>query len=300
MNQSIVFLYILIGLSLLLCLRYLGEKYVMPKQKYEGFQQQDDFIVKTNDDIYDIFYADVYDTLHKPNNRCNLEVKNIIRMTQPSKNYSYFLDIGSGTGSLVNELNTYGYRAFGIDKSNDMIDYSQKKYSEIQVDKSDAMETMLFENGTFTHIICNYFTIYQFKDKMMLFRNCYHWITPGGYLILHLVDPNRFDCIIPAGKPLNIDSPQKYTYQRILDTYIEFDDFKYKSKFDIEKLTILETFTDNAKGKIRQNEQHLYMESKEMILGIVNIVGFILHGQMNYESINGDPYQYLVVLERPM
>jgi SAM-dependent methyltransferase len=300
MKQSLILLYILIGLSLFLCLRYLGEKYVMPKNNYEGFQQNGDFVLKNNHDIYDIFYVGVYDILHKPTNRCNLEINNIILMTQPSKTYSYFLDIGSGTGSLVNQLNNYGYRAFGIDKSKHMVNYSQKKYLEIQVDQSDAMETMLFEKGTFTHVICNYFTIYQFKDKMMLFRNCYHWITPGGYLILHLVDPNRFDSIIPAGKPLNVDSPQKYTDQRILDTYIEFDDFKYKSKLDVTNMSILETFTDNAKGKVRQNEQQLYMESKEIIIGIANMIGFILHGQMNYESINGDPYQYLIILERPM
>lgn len=300
MKQHHIFLYILIGLSLILCLRYLGENYISPKPISEGFIQNGNFVVKTNDDIYDIFYAEKYDILHKPDIRCNLEVNNIIRMTQPSREYSCFLDIGSGTGSLVNQLTNSGYRAYGIDKSVDMIDYSQKKYPDIQVEKGDALETLLFETGTFTHVICNYFTIYQFKDKLQFFRNCYQWITPGGYLILHLVDPNRFDTIIPAGKPLNIDSPQKYTNHRILETYIEFDTFKYTSKIDPSKFNILETFTENYTGQVRQNDIQLYIEPKEMILGITNIVGFILHGQMNYETINGDSYQYLVVLERPM
>jgi hypothetical protein len=76
--------------------------------------------------------------------------------------------------------------------------------------------------------------------------------------------------------------------------------FHYKYKYDPTNSKILETFTENITGQVRQNEQHLFMDSKEMILGIVNIVGFILHGQMNYETINGDPYQYLVILERPM
>jgi SAM-dependent methyltransferase len=300
MKQHHIFLYILMGLSLILCLRYLGEKYLSPTPTSEGFLQKGNFVVKTNNDIYDIFYSNHYDILHKPEIRSNLEVHNIIRMTQPSKEHSCFLDIGSGTGSLLNELTSYGYRAYGIDKSVDMIDYSQKKYPEIQVESGDALETLLFEKGTFTHIICNYFTIYQMKDKIQFFRNCYQWISPGGYLILHLVDPSRFDTIIPAGKPLNIDSPQKYTQHRILETYIEFDDFKYKSKFDPSEFSILETFTENITGQVRQNELQLHMETKEMILGISNIVGFILHGQMNYETISGDPYQYLVILERPM
>jgi hypothetical protein len=42
------------------------------------------------------------------------------------------------------------------------------------------------------------------------------------------------------------------------------------------------------------------METKEIILGVANRIGFILHGQINYETINGDPYQYLVILERPI
>jgi hypothetical protein len=81
---------------------------------------------------------------------------------------------------------------------------------------------------------------------------------------------------------------------------IEFDDFNYKSKFDPVKLNIIETFTSSKTNQVRQNEQQLFMESKEVILGIANIVGFILHGQMNYETISGDPYQYLVILERSM
>ena len=300
MKQHRVFLYILIGLSLLLCLRYLGEKYVNHKPTSEGFQQNGNFVVKTNDDIYDVFYAEQYDILHKPENRCNLEINHIIRMTQPSKEYSCFLDLGSGTGSLVNALTKHGYRAYGIDKSPIMVELSQTKHSEIEVEEGNVLEPMLFERGTFTHIICNYFTIYQFQNKIQLFRNCYQWITPGGYLILHLVDPNRFDTIIPAGKPLGIDSPQKYTDHRILETYVEFDTYKFESKYDTKHSTIIETFTENITGQIRQNEQLLHMESKETILGIANIVGFILQGQMNYETISGDPYQYLIVLERPM
>jgi SAM-dependent methyltransferase len=299
MKQHSIFLFILLGLSLILCLRYLAKNYINSKPKIEGFQDTN-FVVKTDANIYDIFYVDRYDILHKPETRSNLEINNIIQMTQPSKEYSCFLDVGSGTGSIVNELSNYGYRAFGIDKSTDMVDYSQKKYQNIEVEKGDVLETMLFEKGTFTHIICNYFTIYQIKDKHLFFRNCFQWITPGGYLILHIVDSQRFDTIIPAGKPLNIDSPQKYTNRRLLETLIEFDVFNYKSKFDPVKLNIIETFTSSKTNQVRQNEQQLFMESKEVILGIANIVGFILHGQMNYETISGDPYQYLVILERSM
>jgi len=300
MKQHFIFLYILISLSLLLCLRYLGENYVTIKPNVEGFTQNEDFILKTNENMYDAFYVNVYDTLHKPKNRTNLEIKNIITMTQPSIQHSKFLDIGSGTGCLVNELNEYGFNAYGIDNSVDMINYSQNKYKKIQVEFADALDTMLFEKGSFTHVICNYFTIYQFKDKHLLFSNCYHWITPGGKLLLHLVDKNRFDTVIPCGKPLNIESPQKYTSERVLETYIEFETFNYKSVFNPKNDILLETFIDSNRGKIRQNEQELYMETKEDIIFKCKRVGFTLYGQVNYDNINRDINQYLVILERPM
>ena len=52
MKQHHIFLYILIGLSLILCLRYLGENYLSPKPFSEGFLQKENFVVKTNDEIY--------------------------------------------------------------------------------------------------------------------------------------------------------------------------------------------------------------------------------------------------------
>lgn len=300
MKQHHVFLYILIALSLVLCLRYLGKKYINKIDTSEGFSQSADFVLKQNDDIYDAVYVEMYDELHQPEKRCNLEVNQIIQMTQPSIEYSCFLDLGSGTGSMVRELTRKGYRAFGIDKSSDMVSYSRKKDENIQIEQGDIIDPMIFESGTFTHIICNYFTIYSFKDKMPILKNCYQWITPGGYMILHLVDPNRFDTIVPVGKPLNIDSPQKYTNHRILETYVDLDKYHFKSVFDPKKYKIMETFTDNNSGKIRQNEQQLYMESKETILGMCNMVGFILQGQLNYQNITGNSFQYLIVLERPM
>ena len=42
------------------------------------------------------------------------------------------------------------------------------------------------------------------------------------------------------------------------------------------------------------------METKEEILYKCKNIGFVLYGQMNYERINGDQYQYMIILEKPM
>ena len=59
---------------------------------------------------------------------------------------------------------------------------------------------------------------------------------PGGYLILHLVDREKFDPIVPGGRPPLLKNPQKYASSRISDTVIDFVDFKYRGKYDFSQL----------------------------------------------------------------
>jgi hypothetical protein len=61
-----------------------------------------------------------------------------------------------------------------------------------------------------------------------------------------------------------------------------------------------ETFTDKETNNVRQNENTLYMESIEDIVGIANNVGYIVHAQINLETCGGDSNQYLYVFERLM
>ena len=269
------YLNVLIVISIIMVIRYFGGIFFPNERdsKYEGFEQSSPFILKQNEEIFqDSFYSEIYDDIHMSSSVAKTDITQIIKMTQPSKIYSCFLDIGSGTGKLLNELQLNDYRAYGVEISQVMVDLSLKKYPNIQTKCLDVKEPMTFEPGFFTHIICNNFTIYQFENKMVLFKNVFHWLTPGGYLFLHLVDPHKFDTIIPSGKPSIIDTPQKYTKNRITETFLDFKTFKYHSKYDFSSQSInnhvvlIETFTDEKNQHTRQYEQTLYMESKETIL----------------------------------
>ena len=59
-----------------------------------------------------------------------------------------------------------------------------------------------------------YFTMYYVKNKIQLIKNCYNWLRPGGYFIVHLVNREMFDPIINAGDPLTMVSAQKYAKKR--------------------------------------------------------------------------------------
>ena len=290
--------------------------------KYEGFEQSQPYVVMRDEQIYDEFYVAIHDVIHKPDRRADFEIGEIIRSTQPSPEYSIFLDVGSGTGYLTNELHRRGFTVYGLDKSQVMIDHAQTAYPNLNLTCGDAMMPMMFDRGSFSHVICSYMTIYQFADKREFFRNCYFWLKMGGYLILHLVDREKFDLVMPAGQSHLLTSPQQYADRRITDTDIDFVDFRYHSsykfttdkfttdKFTTDKFTtdkpdsadtvvLHEKMTDTATGKVRENEQMLYMDTMNGIVNLAKYCGFILHGQANMEKV-GDKYQSMFIFERPM
>jgi hypothetical protein len=125
---------------------------------------------------------------------------------------------------------------------------------------------------------------------------------PGGYLILHLVEPSKFDATVSAGKSL-LSNPQNYSKSRITDTYIDFIDFNYRAKYDFKNdntVIVKETFTDAVTNNIRQNELTMHMEPIENILKISKTNGFIVHGKSSMKSMNGDENQFLYILERTL
>ena len=192
--------------------------------KYEGFEQNDKFLFKSGQDIYDDFYADIYDYLVFNNIKDEYEVGEIMNKTSASSQ-SKILDIGCGTGHHVAELSGRSIDVIGIDISQSMIKKAKANYPDYQFQVKDATKSQNFEPDTFTHILCMYFTIYYIQDKAVFFENCYNWLMPGGYLIVHLVDRKNFDPILPPGNPLLYVSPQKYAKDRITTTKVKFTDF---------------------------------------------------------------------------
>jgi SAM-dependent methyltransferase len=306
-NPNKIWIKIMIVFSILILLFILYKK-LKKSAIHEGFSQKERFVLKRDSDAYDEFYVKIYDTLNVPGPRTDYEMKTIIDMTQASPK-STFLEVGSGTGHLVNKLQKAGYQAYGIDKSKAMVEQSKEQFPHIHSKCGDVAEPMAFDKNTFSHILCMNKNIYQFQDKVAFFRNCFHWLLPGGYLIIHLVDRDNFDPIVSAGKPkiFSASSPQQYSDKRINNTIIDFGDFKYKAEYDFKNknrdITVFkETFTDKLSSNVRQNEQTLYMEDISDIIKSVQFSGFILQGKTDMENVpvTRDKHQYLYIFERPM
>jgi len=269
------------------------------KNKREGFEQSDQFLIKTNEEIYDDFYTDVYDYLVFNNIKTKYEVGEIINKSSPTEE-SVILDIGCGTGHHVAQLAENNLNILGIDISPSMIKKAKDNYPDYDFKVADALYNGSFQPHTFTHILCLYFTIYYMKDKMRFFNNCMDWLMPGGYLIIHLVNREQFDPILPPGNPLLLVSPQKYAKKRITTTKVKFNDFSYNADFQLNGNTakFVEKFKDDATGKTRKKEHTLYMESQKDILVMAQEAGFILEGQIDLVKAQYE-YQYLYILVKP-
>ncbi len=281
----------------------------------EGFEQRTtNFKLKKGPTVYDDFYANVYDELVFNKIKNDYEVGQLIQTTAPT-DISSILDIGCGTGHHVSSLAEHGYKVVGIDISPSMVKKAQENYPNLDFREIDALTTMAFPANSFTHITCLYFTIYYIQNKRLFFENCMHWLMPGGYLILHLVNREKFDPILPAGDPFHIVSPQNYADKRITTTNVKFDKFDYKANFELipsadetgdANAIFHETFkptssknSNSKKGVIQKNEHLFYMPEQAKVLAEAKEAGFIITAQIDMLKCQY-ANQYLYVLQKPM
>jgi SAM-dependent methyltransferase len=270
------------------------------KPVQEGMTTSDKFLFKQGTAVYDDFYAGIYDYLVFSGLKNDFEVGQIINSSAPTE-ASIIADIGCGTGHQTAVLSAKGLKVIGVDISPSMINKAKENYPDLNFKVGNALDNGLFKMNSLTHIVCLYFTIYYFKDKRHFFDNCMEWLMPGGTLIVHIVDRESFDPILPPGNPLYIVSPQKYAKERITKTKIMFNDFEYAANFNLDKGSDVATFEEKFKfndGKVRKQQQTLYMEDASVIVNSAQECGFILQGKIDmikcaYEN------QYLYIFTKP-
>ena len=269
--------------------------------KREGFQQQQEFLFKKGQDIYDDFYANVYDYLVFNEVKNDYEVGVILNKNVPNTK-SVVLDVGCGTGHHVAKISqNNNLEVIGIDISPSMIKKAKENYPNLNFKQANVLNRDVFHNNMFTHILALYFTIYYIEDKATFFNNCMEWLMPGGYLVMHLVDRYKFDPILPPGNPLFIVSPQKYAKERITKTKVNFNEFIYNADFKLSESSDIAIFDEKFKfndGKVRKQEHVLYMNDLGDIINMAQDAGFIIHAKIDLMKVAYE-YQYLYVFVKP-
>ena len=274
-----------------------------PTTSQEGYEQNDRFLFKESTEIYDDFYSEIYDHLVFNNIKDDYEVGQIKNKTTPSSK-SVILDVGCGTGHHVDKMarSVNGpLDIVGIDISPSMISKAKLNYPSYNFIIGNALDYDQFQPNSFTHILCLYFTLYYFENKQKFFNNCMEWLMPGGTLIVHVVNREKFDPILPPGNPLYIVSPQKYAKKRITSTKITFNEFVYSSDFELDSPNNAATFHEKFKfndGKVRKQEHKLFMEPETDIIAMAQNAGFLIHGKIDLLECAYE-YQYLYILVKP-
>ena len=285
-------------LIIIVLVLYMAHSNLFCSKRRENFNNIGDITVKRGDDIYDDFYVSAYDDLLYDDFRTSWEIGYAINYMNGDNNY--ILDVGSGTGNTIDTLNRIGIDALGIDKSEAMTNYSKKTFKNSEFRTADITQSMIFEPETFSVITCFYFTIYYIEDKRVFFENCMNYLKPGGILVLHLVDREKFDTLLPSSNPIYILSPQDYANKRITRSVGKFKNHDYTSDFIFNGKDVIfyETFTNKETGRIRKHELKLYMDYQREILKLARNVGFILEAHSEMDKCEYKK-QYLYVLRKP-
>jgi 2-polyprenyl-3-methyl-5-hydroxy-6-metoxy-1,4-benzoquinol methylase len=268
------------------------------EEKEEGYK----FTFKHNNDIYDDYYASIYDTLFYTNEKNDCEMY-AIEENAHIKSDSKILDIGCGLGHHVAKLSAKGYDVLGVDQSKSMIRKAKELYPTADFEVMNITPSMgndLFEPEEFSQILCLYFTIYYMNDRNTFFSQCNQWLKPGGYLVVHMVNRKNFDPIIPPGNPLII-SAQKLAKKRITNTKIKLNDgSKYTSDFQLDESMNNAKFVETIKfpnGKMRKHKHILNMPQMKVISEEAKQNGFIVSSTFELKECGYD-YQYLYFFQK--
>lgn len=294
MDLATKLLVVFTGLLLMLLLNFAVDGGGGAREGFEVVESLED------EEALDDFYADIYDELFTTPERKNFEIAQIATHALPEWPIAdvSVLDIGCGTGHLADEVREYGGKYVGIDRSAAMIRRARALHPGADFQKADFMEAATFPSKSFSHVFCLYFTLYSVRDHARLLHNIYNWLKPSGVLVLHVVDPERFDPILDAASPFPF-SLQKYTKERATSSEVTFDKFKYQAKF-VHNTAGPSRFEETFKfpdGSAREQRHSLYLEAPEETLALARNAGFRKIAEADMVAC-GYEYQYLEFLQR--
>ena len=311
---------ILILGTITLLSKYVEENILSVTQFTEGFENQEEVkgavteskgLIKwlNSDELYDSFYAKIYDQLTQGSVRTQAEIGMMLHeWSKRGEDITKFeiLDGGCGTGIAVAALAKMNVkRVVGIDTSEEMIKHAeevvieqstltkeQKKHLEFR--KGDLIDPSICAPGEFSHVCLLYFTIYYFKDKEALFRNLFLWVKPGGKMCIQVVNKHKFDPMLESSTPWMGFSLQKYSKERVTKSEVVFDNFKYIGEFDLTdpQAEFRETFRFKD-GKVRRQKHEFRMENIDEIVKMAKMAGWKYDGSVDLTKISAEYFYHL-------
>lgn len=285
-----------------------------PYTGIEGFTTEE---VLRTDELYDKFYASVYDKIFQHDKLVMAESALVLQewtKSRPVKDIRV-LDICCGTGVGVCTFAKQGVeKAVGVDKSaamltwakdtilpNTTLEEGQKKAIEWR--NGDAYGPFVAGTAEFSHACLLFFSVYYLKDLDAAFKNLSVWIEPGGGLAIEVVNKHKFEPIPDVANPWVAVSPQKFSKDRIVKSKAVFDKFEYETEFDLDdpdakvsRAEFSETFAFKD-GTTRRQRHTLWMPDLAVIVQKAKEQGFLYTKHVDLQFI-GFNYGYMLFFTR--
>lgn len=275
----------------------------------EGFANPDsasadgaNIVVIGNDNLFDSFYAKVYDQIVDGAQRQDMEVNLTLawaKSYRPDVSHIQVLDVGCGTGGQAALFKKAGVgKVVGVDKSEAMVARGRQLHKEVDLRVGDAEIIGQFAAGEFNLLTLYYFTFYYLQDRTVALQNFFNWLQPGSCLVIHVVNREKFDPILESASPFVAFSVQKYVKERVTHSKVAFDRFDYEADFKLDgtRGEFQEEFTFKD-GKKRRQVHTLRMPTMDQITREVEAAGFKYRQYIDLTSI-GYEYQYLFCFVR--
>ena len=271
----------------------------------ENFENEEGDTYEGPEEIYNASYASIYNMLWNSKEKLKFEEVSMQDMALADRNTNsvHVLDMACKTAPHACWFKNLGVDYTGVDMSDEMLKQAEKDCSKAKFVKGDVTQVHLFPQKSMSHCLLLNFSVYSFENPKIVSDNVYQWLQPGGFFIVHLVDPDKYDPLHDLATPFAAFSLQKYRLgDRQTESVIYFDKFKYNGKLikkpEDDKAEYNEVFTyydkkDNNGKKYRENKHYWTMPSKERMIDIFKTSG--LRHIENVHMINaGKEYQYLV------
>lgn len=255
-------------------------------------------IVKNGAETKDAFYASVYDDIFSQSVNNAYEVGELINNYPDISNQAIALVVGARTGTSMNAFIQNGITdVTGIESSSDMVAQAKKSHPDMKIVKGDPLRVSAFNPDSFTLVSVLDFEVYHISNPEQLFSNVYTWLKPGGYFVLHLVDPRRFN----AASMLGVENATVNPTKKEAKSAIKFNDFDYRSDVQVfpnDMVQYMEVFTDEKTGKVRKNMRNFKMPQLHEFIALATGIGFTMIGQIDLVKAQKD-YQYFYLFYKP-
>jgi len=271
---NIIYVSIILALYVFFVFIYLNKKNI------ENFEASE------NKDVFTEFYSLLFDKVFSEDSMYKHEINLISKFIEKNKKEEQIkiLDAGTGTGKHLQYI-SQKYKTIGVDRSRNMIRRCKLRNPIAEVKEKDLRDFEAFDEKEFSHIMCLKDTLYhnKTKDWTDILSNFYYWLKPGGYLIIHVFEPEKLD---PA--PRNF-SQFTYDDNKVKHSVTHFKKFSHdawwskpnnnSNRYWYNELVL----GKESDKKIFKNK--LYLPSKDEVLKTINKNIFKLVGIDNLEDI---------------